>query len=144
MRPLPPEFPAANVRWALDVLSLRKFFSSDPLDTLNQTRVFAVDDETTLTDEELVALHHLGRLTPDGVREFAAERRALLRAFRHRKDRQPRPMPFGPATNDRPRAKAAAAAAGAGVGTGPSLGAAIVAPASPKSRTSKGSPKRGE
>jgi hypothetical protein len=109
MRPLPPEFPTANLRWALDVLSLRRFFSSDPLDTLNQTRVFAVDDETTLTDEELISLRHLGRLTPEGVREFAAEREARLRAFRARHRGH---TPILPATDDRLRAAAAAAGAG--------------------------------
>jgi hypothetical protein len=101
MCPLPHEIPAGSMRWALDVLSLRRFFSSDPLDTLNQTRVFAVDSETTLTDEELVALHHLGRLTPEGVREFAAERRALLHAYRNRP--YVRIMPLRPATTDGPR-----------------------------------------
>ena len=104
MCPLPPEFPTASMRWALDVLSLRRFFSSGPLDTLNQTRVFAVDCETTLTDEELVALHHLGRLNPEGVREFAAERRALMRAYRNR--RHARVMPLRPTTTDGPRGSA--------------------------------------
>jgi hypothetical protein len=79
MRPTRRKLPATNVRWALDVLKLRRFFSSDPKDTLNQARIFAVDNETTLSDEELVALHHLGQLTPDGVREFASERRTLTR-----------------------------------------------------------------
>jgi hypothetical protein len=108
MRPLPPEFPAANMRWALDVLSLRKFFLTNPLDTLNQTRVFAVDNKTTFTYEELVALHHLGRLTPKGVREFAAERRALLRTIGNR--HHARIVPLRPAITDGPRASAAAPA----------------------------------
>lgn len=109
MRPLPPEFPTANLRWALDVLSLRRFFSSDPLDTLNQARVFTVDDETALTDEEVIALHHLGRLTQEGVREFAADRAARLRASsaRHRDQTLITPL-----SDDRPRAAAAAAGAG--------------------------------
>jgi hypothetical protein len=115
MRPLPPEFPITNVRWALDVLSLRRFFSSDPLDTLNESRIFAVDNETTLTDGELIALHHLGRLNPEGVRALAAERRALLHAFRSRHRRHPSPEPAEPlpSTEDRPRGAAAAAGAGA-------------------------------
>lgn len=78
MRPTQPKLPATNVRWALDVLNLRRFFSTDAGDPLSQARIFAVDNVTTLTDEELIALHHLGQLTPDGVRGFAAERRTLL------------------------------------------------------------------
>jgi hypothetical protein len=81
MRAIYPKAPPTNVRWALDVLNLRKFFAHDPSDVLDRACVFAIDGETTMTDEELVALHHLGKLTPDGVREFAAERRALMRTF---------------------------------------------------------------
>ena len=123
------------------------FSSSDPLDTLNQTRVFAVENDVTLTDEELIALYHLGRLTPEGVREFAAERQALLRAFRHRyrhKDRPQAPpiLPLGPATTDRPRAAAAAAGAGGRPTSAGPAGSPRLA-ASPKSPTLKGAPKRG-
>jgi hypothetical protein len=144
MCPLPPEFPAANMRWALDVLSLRRFFSSDPLDTLNQTRVFAVDCETTLTDEELVALHHVGRLTPEGVREFAAERRALLRAYRNR--RHARIMPLRPATTDGPRRATAPPARAIGSGHERPLAPAEVrgAATARNSRQIKGFSKRGK
>jgi hypothetical protein len=85
MRPVEFKPPPTNVRWALDVLNLRKFFANDPADTLNRACIFAIDDETTMTDEELIALHHLGKLTRDGVREFAAERRALMEAFARRR-----------------------------------------------------------
>ena len=91
MRPIYPKRPPTNVRWALDVLNLRKFFAHDPSDTLERTCVFAIDAETTMTDEELIALHHLGKLTPEGVREFAAERRALMSAFS-----RPRVAPLRP------------------------------------------------
>ncbi len=84
MRPVYSKAPPTNVRWALDVLNLRKFFANDPADTLNRACVFAIDGETTMTDEELIALHHLGKLTRDGVREFAAERRALIGTFARR------------------------------------------------------------
>jgi hypothetical protein len=85
MRPSQPKAPATNVRWALDVLSLRRFFSATAKESLNQPKIFAVDNVTTLTDEELIALHHLGQLTPDGVREFAAERRTLLQPIADRR-----------------------------------------------------------
>jgi hypothetical protein len=85
MRPTCSKAPPTNVRWALDVLNLRKFFANDPSDTLDHACVFAIDGETTMTDEELIALHHLGKLTPDGVRDFSAERRALMSAFSRRR-----------------------------------------------------------
>jgi hypothetical protein len=92
MRPIYPHTPPTNVRWALDVLNLRKFFANEPSDTLDRACIFAVDAETTMTDEELIALHHLGKLTPDGVREFAAERRALMTAFSFRRVAPLRPV----------------------------------------------------
>jgi cytochrome P450 len=92
MRPIYAKTPPPNVRWALDVLSLRKFFANDPADALNRPCVFAVDGETTMTDEELIALHHLGKLTRDGVREFAAERRALMSTFSRRRVTALRPI----------------------------------------------------
>jgi hypothetical protein len=92
MRPIYSKAPPTNVRWALDVLNLRKFFSNDPSDTLDRACVFAIDDETTMTDEELIALHHLGKLTRDGVREFAAERRALMSTFARHRVAAPRPV----------------------------------------------------
>jgi hypothetical protein len=85
MLPIYTKAPPTNVRWALDVLNLRTFFACDPSDKLDRTRVFAINAETTMTDEELIALHHLGKLTRDGVREFAAERRALMSAFSRRR-----------------------------------------------------------
>ena len=99
MRPTYPKQPATNVRWALDVLSLRKFFSDHPGDSLNRSRIFAVDAETTVTDEELVALHHLGQLTPEGIREFAAERSSLTLSLKNRSA-----APFSPIC-DRPSRK---------------------------------------
>ncbi len=92
MRPTYWKAPPTNVRWALDVLNLRKFFANDPSDTLDRACVFAVDGETTMTDEELIALHHLGKLTPEGVREFNAERRALMSAFLRRRVTPLRPV----------------------------------------------------
>jgi hypothetical protein len=105
MRPVPPKYPAANVRWALDVLSLRKLFSEDPRDSLNRAQIFAVDDVTTMTDEELVALHHLGRLTSEGVREFAAERNSLTLCFASRKAAPLRPIPVSVPKQRTKRAK---------------------------------------
>jgi cytochrome P450 len=105
MRPVYSKAPPTNVRWALDVLNIRKFFAHDPADALNRARVFAIDGETTMTDEELVALHHLGKLTQDGVREFAAERRALMNAITTRRVTALRPVirAVAPKRNVKPR-----------------------------------------
>jgi hypothetical protein len=67
MRPIYSNAPPPNVRRALDVLNLRTFFARDSSVTPNHTRVFAIDAESTLTGEELIALHHLGKLTPGGT-----------------------------------------------------------------------------
>jgi hypothetical protein len=92
MRLVYSKAPPTNVRWALDVLNLRKFFANDPADTLNRACVFAVDDETLVTDEELIALHHLGKLTREGVREFAAERLTLMGTFARQRVSALRPV----------------------------------------------------
>ncbi|MGA8035862.1 MAG: hypothetical protein WA823_11685 [Candidatus Acidiferrales bacterium] len=84
MRPIYPKRYATNVQWALDVRNLRKLLSDDPQSARIRSQIVALDGETTLTDEERVALDPLGRRTPEGIREFAAERISLLPKFVHR------------------------------------------------------------
>lgn len=75
--------PRTSVWWVRDVLNLRKFLAHDRSDTLDRRCVFALNGETTMTDGELIAPHHLGRPTLGGVRDFAAERHALMNAEAH-------------------------------------------------------------